>query len=461
MNTIPRSEAVVARKRSGWLRQAVVRGVMLLILPLLTSIAQIPQLLNYQGRVQVGTTDFNGTGQFKFALVNADGTTTYWSNDGTASGQPASAVNLPVSRGLYSVLLGNTALPNMTALPPAALANGDAHLRVWFNDGLSGFQQFAPDQRVVTPPYAAMAGALAGSIGVHQLPVGVPYATNGTTAIVGDVVVQGTITAADVNSSGPATASGLPPGSRVEVLINNAVAPGVRFDGLNPEEIRLSRVITDLSWPGVFGPVTPTSITRVPVAVRLSLPNGGVITWSLPGSDPNELFPSYAHIFTRPIGRDGKPFDRVILRRMGGSIRRLEENLAATGSLPVLALAGLASGQPPASVLRLIVDGVNYNNVALQGEIEPTLETPVSFIINASFHRNLSQWALAKDITQSRGVEIVLVNGLAGLISLANVPHDGGKEQSSGVIASGYEVRIAADGLPYEVITIEKGGGNP
>ena len=62
--------------------------------------AQVPQLLNYQGRVQVGTNDFNGTGQFKFALVNADGSTTYWSNDGTPFGQPAAAVTLPVAKGL-------------------------------------------------------------------------------------------------------------------------------------------------------------------------------------------------------------------------------------------------------------------------------------------------------------------------------------------------------------------------
>ena len=33
--------------------------------------AQVPQLVNYQGRVAVGTTNFNGSGTFKFALVNA------------------------------------------------------------------------------------------------------------------------------------------------------------------------------------------------------------------------------------------------------------------------------------------------------------------------------------------------------------------------------------------------------
>src|SRR5947209_7107485 len=73
--------------------------------------AQVPQLVNYQGRVAVGSpaVNFNGAGQFKFALVNAGGTTTYWSNDGTSSGgnAPINAVALTVSNGLFSLLLGD------------------------------------------------------------------------------------------------------------------------------------------------------------------------------------------------------------------------------------------------------------------------------------------------------------------------------------------------------------------
>src|SRR6185295_3788893 len=63
--------------------------------------AQVPQLISYQGRVAVNGTNFNGTGQFKFALVNATGTTTFWSNG-------INTVSLAVSNGLYSVLLGDT-----------------------------------------------------------------------------------------------------------------------------------------------------------------------------------------------------------------------------------------------------------------------------------------------------------------------------------------------------------------
>ena len=116
----------------------------------------VPSLLNHQGRIAVSGVNFNGSGQFKFALVNANGSVTYWSNDGssTAGSQPTAAVTLTVANGLYAVLLGNTELTNMTAIAPAALEYADVRLRVWFNDGTKGFQQISPDQRLAAVPYS-------------------------------------------------------------------------------------------------------------------------------------------------------------------------------------------------------------------------------------------------------------------------------------------------------------------
>lgn len=119
---------------------------------------QVPQLVNYQGRVAVGNpaVNFDGSGQFKFALVNADGSVTYWSNDNTstAGAQPTAAIALPVSKGLYSVLLGNTAIANMSsAIPASVWANADVRLRIWFNDGTNGFQLLTPDQRLAPGGY--------------------------------------------------------------------------------------------------------------------------------------------------------------------------------------------------------------------------------------------------------------------------------------------------------------------
>ena len=61
--------------------------------------SQVPQVISYQGRLMVSGTNYNGTGHFKFALVNGSGTVTHWSNDGTSSagGAPASDVALVVS----------------------------------------------------------------------------------------------------------------------------------------------------------------------------------------------------------------------------------------------------------------------------------------------------------------------------------------------------------------------------
>jgi hypothetical protein len=118
--------------------------------------AAVPQVLNHQGRIAVGGVNFDGSGQFKFALVNANGSISYWSNDGTstAAAAPTSPVTLAVTKGLYSVLLGDTALASMTALPATALDHDDVRLRVWFNDGSRGFQQIYPDQRLAATPYA-------------------------------------------------------------------------------------------------------------------------------------------------------------------------------------------------------------------------------------------------------------------------------------------------------------------
>jgi len=137
--------------------------------------AQIPQLINYQGRVAVNGTNFDGSGQFKFALVNAAGTTTYWSNDGKGTGgnAPTNAVSLTVTKGLYSVLLGDATLANMTVVPSTVFNNSDVRLRVWFNDGSTGWQQLTPDQRIAAVGYAMMAGSVAdGSITTAKIASG-------------------------------------------------------------------------------------------------------------------------------------------------------------------------------------------------------------------------------------------------------------------------------------------------
>jgi hypothetical protein len=241
--------------------------------------AQVPQLLNYQGRVASGGVNFDGTGQFKFALVDggtntsrpATGTVTvtsgfvtsatvtdggagytnaprvyvrdskfggsgaeitaavaggavtsltvtdpgsgytalayidiggpppnivfqtFWSNapdTSPADGEPDAAVSLPVSKGLYAVLLGDTSRANMAALPAGVFANPDVRLRVWFNDGTHGFQQLAPDSRIAAVGYALMAGDVPdGAIGPGKIAPG----TVGTSELAPRAVTSGKI----------------------------------------------------------------------------------------------------------------------------------------------------------------------------------------------------------------------------------------------------------------------------
>ena len=95
--------------------------MLLLMLGMIVSTQAFPPVLNYAGQVAVNGEAFDGNGLFKFALVNADGTTTYWSNDGTSvnGSQPQASVSVPVIGGLYSILLGNTAQQGMGAINPA------------------------------------------------------------------------------------------------------------------------------------------------------------------------------------------------------------------------------------------------------------------------------------------------------------------------------------------------------
>lgn len=179
-----------------------------LLLPQVAS-AQVPNLVSYQGRVAVGTTNFEGTGQFKFALVNAAGTTVYWGNaaDTTpADGVPDTAVSLAVSKGVYSVLLGDASLTNMAAIPASVWANPDVRLRVWFNDGVNGNQLLTPDQRLAPNGYVAD-----GSVGGAAIATGAITNTKfaagavDSPALAGSAVTAAKIASGAVNNAKLAT----------------------------------------------------------------------------------------------------------------------------------------------------------------------------------------------------------------------------------------------------------------
>jgi hypothetical protein len=63
--------------------------------------------------------------------------TAVWNNDDSfgQNVQPVNAVSVPVTNGLFTVVLGDTNLPNMTAISASLFTQSGLQLQIWFNDG--------------------------------------------------------------------------------------------------------------------------------------------------------------------------------------------------------------------------------------------------------------------------------------------------------------------------------------
>ena len=68
-------------------------------------------------------------------------------------------MHINVNGGLYSVLLGNSAIKGMGTLDPSIFKkHGSVKLRVWFSDGENEFEHLKPDRPFAAVPYAFSAG---------------------------------------------------------------------------------------------------------------------------------------------------------------------------------------------------------------------------------------------------------------------------------------------------------------
>jgi len=149
--------------------------------------AGVPPQINHQGVVRVDGVPFNGTGLFKFAIVDPDAPSNLWSNDGSITGAvggvPIAAVSLTVTNGVYSVALGDTSIANMTnPIAPSVFNDDNAVLRIWFDDAVNGEQQLSPDHKLTTAPYtmvAATSPPIGSIIAWHKSLAGVPSLSDG------------------------------------------------------------------------------------------------------------------------------------------------------------------------------------------------------------------------------------------------------------------------------------------
>jgi hypothetical protein len=258
----------------------------------------VPEFINYQGRVVVNGTNFNGTGFFKFVLINSNSTVTVWSNDGTSSGgsEPTTSKDVVVTKGLYSVQLGG---PGTDPLPSTVFSNDNLRLRVWFDDG-GGSQLMSPDQAHASVAYAMRAAdsdaldGLAWSTGdpntgikdyVNQAISNALVAPSGTATV--DDVLDGKTFFADgtfLAEVGVMTNVGqqiIQPGSTVKT-INQGFHDGTGIVQTDPDltgsSIRLGIQIFD-----VTGTLVPSGGTATPgdVASGKTFYGAGQTDWTL------------------------------------------------------------------------------------------------------------------------------------------------------------------------------------
>jgi protein-disulfide isomerase len=121
-------------------RAAMVCALMWIAAPGL--LAQATSVLNYRGHIEVDGKPFDGQGTFTFAILDANGIILWSSGEFPFVGKtnvPVTALRVPVTRGDYTVRLGDTAV-GAPALDPTLLRRAiDPRLRVWFNDGSHGW----------------------------------------------------------------------------------------------------------------------------------------------------------------------------------------------------------------------------------------------------------------------------------------------------------------------------------
>lgn len=244
--------------------------------------AQVPGMISYQGRVAVSSAPFSGSGQFKFALVNSSGTSTFWSHDGTstAGSEPTSAINLTVASGFYSVLLG----ANMTAVPATVFDNEDVRLRVWFSDGVNGSQLLTPDQRIASVGYAMRAAT----------------ATSAQTAGSALTVANNAVTADKMVDAAVGTPKLADAAVTQAKLANNSVGSAQIINGgVMAEDVAANAVTSDKIADGAVttAKIPDGSITQA----KLGFAIGGGSGSGVP-SGAREYTTAGTHTFTVPAG---------------------------------------------------------------------------------------------------------------------------------------------------------------
>ncbi len=123
--------------------------------------AEPARSLPYHGRLSVAGRPFTGIGTFKFALLDAGGTRLWTSG----------TLRLAVLQGEYRLELGDAAF----GVPAPVLQRADPlYLRIWFDDGVHGLAQLAPDQPLGAPTAQLAAELQQIRAMLDKLPIAAP-----------------------------------------------------------------------------------------------------------------------------------------------------------------------------------------------------------------------------------------------------------------------------------------------
>lgn len=174
----------MSRRSCGWL-------VSCLILAGLPAGAQIPTLINYQGRLTSGTNLYNGAAQFVFRVYDHPTNTImlYFQDTDTVS----------VVDGLYSTFIGDEGAANDLSWLSMNTAG------FWLEVAVNG-TALRPRERLVSVPYARLAGGVTnGAIGTMMIADGavMGYHLNAN-AVDSSKIQDGSVSFADVNQNSAA-----------------------------------------------------------------------------------------------------------------------------------------------------------------------------------------------------------------------------------------------------------------
>jgi hypothetical protein len=405
--------------------------------------AEVPTTVTYQGRVQVSGTNFTGPGQFKFALVDA-GSVTHWSNDGssTAGGEPLAAIGLPVAQGLFTGLLGDATLANMTPIPPDVLTNRDVRLRIWFNDGTNGFAALSPDQPLTSAPYALHAlnaGAVTGPVPASLLtgtiaPAnvadgGIEASKLAANSVMSDKIADGTIQLSDLGSSAS--------NAFWRLGGNNGTIPGTNFIGTTdnrPLEFRANgqtalRVLPHFAAPSLVGGYVGNEVVGNLPGVVIA---GGGQTGDVFGT--NRVSASHSTI----SGGKGHTIDSGLSTIGGGFHHTIEPGA------PFATISGGRSHTIQSNTLDATIGGGQNNNIGTNA-MAATIAGGLANRINANAERAAIGGGYQNTIGANSSYG-VLGGGLGNAVSATGGVVGGGSENAvfaaHGVIAGGQDNRV-------------------